>query len=34
LKEGSTPLLNAVSLLLMLGSSLLALMVILFQKRS
>ncbi len=34
LKEGSTPLLNAVSLLLMLGSSLLALMVILFQRRS
>jgi len=34
LKEGSTPLLNAVSLLLMLGSSLLALMLILFQKRS
>ncbi|HAC47679.1 MAG TPA: ABC transporter permease, partial [Sulfitobacter sp.] len=33
LKEGSTPLLNAVSLLLMLGSSLLALMLILFQKR-
>ncbi|MGR3652015.1 MAG: ABC transporter permease [Roseovarius sp.] len=33
LKEGSTPLLNAVSLLLMLGSSLLALMVILFQRR-
>ncbi len=33
LKEGSTPLLNAVSLLLMLGSSLLALLVILFQRR-
>ena len=33
LKEGSTPLLNAVSLLLMLGSSLLALIVILFQRR-
>jgi spermidine/putrescine transport system permease protein len=33
LKEGSTPLLNAVSLLLMLGSSLLALVVILFQRR-
>ncbi|MEC9102206.1 MAG: ABC transporter permease, partial [Pseudomonadota bacterium] len=33
-KEGSTPLLNAVSLLLMLGSSLLALMMILFQRRS
>ena len=33
LKEGSTPLLNAVSLLLMLGSSLLALFVILFQRR-
>src|SRR6056297_26482 len=33
LKEGSTPLLNAVSLLLMLGSSLLALCVILFQRR-
>ncbi len=34
LKEGSTPLLNAVSLLLMLGSSLLALIMILFQRRS
>ena len=34
LKEGSTPLLNAVSLLLMLGSSLLALLVILFQRRT
>ncbi|MEY8837522.1 ABC transporter permease, partial [Cribrihabitans sp. XS_ASV171] len=34
LKEGSTPLLNAVSLLLMLGSSLLALIVILFQRRN
>ncbi|WP_417818182.1 ABC transporter permease [Tritonibacter scottomollicae] len=33
LKEGSTPLLNAVSLLLMLGSSLLALAMILFQRR-
>lgn len=33
LKEGSTPLLNAVSLLLMLGSSLLALAMIAFQKR-
>lgn len=33
LKEGSTPLLNAVSLLLMVGSSLLALGLILFQKR-
>lgn len=33
LKEGSTPLLNAVSLLLMLGSSLLALLVIVFQRR-
>ena len=33
LKEGSTPLLNAVSLLLMLGSSLLALVMILFQRR-
>ncbi|RXV66448.1 ABC transporter permease [Roseovarius sp. A46] len=33
LKEGSTPLLNAVSLLLMLGSSFLALLVILFQRR-
>ncbi|MEV8468290.1 ABC transporter permease [Fluviibacterium sp. DFM31] len=33
LKEGSTPLLNAVSLLLMLGSSLLALVMIAFQKR-
>jgi len=34
LKEGSTPLLNAVSLLLMLGSSLLALAVIAFQRRA
>lgn len=34
LKEGSTPLLNAVSLLLMLGSSLLALIVIAFQRRA
>ncbi|MDZ7709515.1 MAG: ABC transporter permease subunit [Roseovarius sp.] len=34
LKEGSTPLLNAVSLLLMLGSSLLALIVIAFQRRT
>ncbi|MCA0874001.1 ABC transporter permease subunit, partial [Seohaeicola saemankumensis] len=33
LKEGSTPLLNAVSLLLMLGSSLLALAMIIFQRR-
>ncbi len=33
LKEGSTPLLNAVSLLLMLGSSLLALVMIAFQKK-
>ena len=33
LKEGSTPLLNSVSLLLMLGSSILALVVILFQRR-
>lgn len=33
LKEGSTPLLNAVSLLLMLGSSLLALVLIIFQRR-
>lgn len=33
LKEGSTPLLNAVSLLLMVGSSLLALVVIAFQRR-
>lgn len=33
LKEGSTPLLNAVSLLLMLGSSLLALVMITFQRR-
>lgn len=33
LKEGSTPLLNAVSLMLMLGSSLLALVLIAFQKR-
>ncbi|HCQ66429.1 MAG TPA: ABC transporter permease [Rhodobacteraceae bacterium] len=34
LKEGSTPLLNAVSLLLMIGSSLLALVMILFQRKS
>ncbi|NDR56172.1 ABC transporter permease [Aliiruegeria sabulilitoris] len=33
LKEGSTPLLNAVSLLLMIGSSCLALVMIAFQKR-
>ena len=33
LKEGSTPLLNAVSLLLMLGSSCLALIMIAFQRR-
>ncbi len=33
LKEGSTPLLNAVSLLLMLGSSALALVMILFQRK-
>ncbi|RBI74594.1 ABC transporter permease [Roseovarius sp. TE539] len=33
LKEGSTPLLNAVSLLLMLGSSVLALTMIVFQRR-
>ena len=33
LKEGSTPLLNAVSLLLMVGSSLLALVLIAFQRR-
>lgn len=33
LKEGSTPLLNAVSLLLMLGSSCLALIMIFFQKK-
>ena len=33
LKEGSTPLLNAVSLMLMIGSSLLALVMIVFQKR-
>ncbi len=33
LKEGSTPVLNAVSLLLMLGSGLLALIVIGFQRR-
>ncbi len=33
LKEGSTPLLNAVSLMLMIGSSLLALILIAFQKR-
>lgn len=34
LKEGSTPLINAVSLLLMLGSSVLALAMIMFQRRS
>ena len=34
LKEGSTPLLNAVSLLLMIGSSILALTVVIFQRRS
>ncbi|PWR01093.1 ABC transporter permease [Meridianimarinicoccus roseus] len=34
LKEGSTPLLNAVSLLLMVGSSLLALLMIAFQRRA
>ena len=34
LKEGSTPVLNAVSLLLMLGSSVLALTMIAFQKKS
>lgn len=34
LKEGSTPLLNAVSLLLMLGSTVIALAMILFQRRS
>ncbi|MCD1626595.1 MAG: ABC transporter permease [Paracoccaceae bacterium] len=34
LKLGSTPLLNAVSLLLMLGSSVLALLMIAFQRRS
>ena len=34
LKQGSTPLLNAVSLLLMIGSSLLALVMISFQRRS
>ena len=33
LKEGSTPLLNAVSLLLMIGSSILALTVVIFQRR-
>ncbi len=33
LKEGSTPLLNSVSLMLMLGSSVLALIMIAFQKR-
>lgn len=33
LKEGSTPLLNAVSMMLMIGSSLLALVMIVFQKR-
>lgn len=34
LKEGSTPVLNAVSLLLIVGSSLLALVMIAFQRRS
>jgi spermidine/putrescine transport system permease protein len=34
LREGSTPLLNAVSLLLMLGSSCLALVMIAFQRRN
>ncbi|MCP4818387.1 MAG: ABC transporter permease [Shimia sp.] len=34
LKEGSTPLLNAVSLLLMIGSSCLALIMIAFQRKS
>ena len=34
LKQGSTPLLNAVSLLLMIGSSLLALLMIAFQRKS
>lgn len=34
LKEGSTPVLNAVSLLLMLGSSVLALTMIAFQRKS
>ncbi len=34
LKEGSTPLLNAVSLLLMIGSSCLALVMIAFQRKS
>jgi spermidine/putrescine transport system permease protein len=34
LKQGSTPVLNAVSLLLMIGSSLLALVMISFQRRS
>lgn len=34
LKEGSTPLLNAVSLLLMVGSSTLALVMIMFQRKS
>lgn len=34
LKEGSTPLLNAVSLLLMLGSSALALLMIAFQRKN
>ncbi|OIP84124.1 MAG: ABC transporter permease [Rhodobacterales bacterium CG2_30_65_12] len=34
LKEGSTPLLNAVSLLLMLGSTTLALVMVLFQRKS
>ena len=34
LKEGSTPLLNAVSLLLMVGSSLLALVMIAFQRKA
>ena len=34
LKQGSTPVLNAVSLLLMIGSSLLALVLIAFQRRT
>lgn len=34
LKEGSTPLLNAVSLMLMLGSTMLALIMVMFQRKS
>jgi spermidine/putrescine transport system permease protein len=34
LKEGSTPLLNAVSLLLMIGSTVLALIMVMFQRKS